>query len=159
MPTTFRTAAVARWVGRGNGPSRVTGAYACPAAGDCYKNNYPHQTLGAARITTARRSVYTAQRMTRRRISHIRSGITVRREVKGATGRGSLQFLMSSNAHMVRQAQARDRTSPPWQIMTHWHFDHRTAERTGRARRLPTVDDSQRRLTSSRTMHILGFRV
>ena len=42
MPTNLRTAAVARWVGRGNGPSRVTGASACPAAGDCYKNNYPH---------------------------------------------------------------------------------------------------------------------
>ena len=44
MPTNLRTAAVARWVGRGNGPSRVTGASACPAAGDCYKNNYPHNS-------------------------------------------------------------------------------------------------------------------
>ena len=42
MPTKYRAAAVARWVGRGNGPSRVTGAYACPAAGDGYKDNYPH---------------------------------------------------------------------------------------------------------------------
>jgi hypothetical protein len=31
MPTAIRTAAVTRWVGRGNGPSRVTGANACPA--------------------------------------------------------------------------------------------------------------------------------
>ena len=44
MPTNLRTAAVARWVGRGNGPSRVTGASACPAAGVCYKNNYPHNS-------------------------------------------------------------------------------------------------------------------
>jgi hypothetical protein len=36
MPTNLRTAAVARWVGRGNGPSRVTGASACTAAGDCF---------------------------------------------------------------------------------------------------------------------------
>jgi hypothetical protein len=53
MPVILRSAAVTRWVGRGNGPSRVTGASACPAAGDCYKNNYPHIPLDAARINTA----------------------------------------------------------------------------------------------------------
>jgi hypothetical protein len=53
MPVILRSAAVTRWVGRGNGPSRVTGASACPAAGDCHKNNYPHIPLDAARINTA----------------------------------------------------------------------------------------------------------
>jgi hypothetical protein len=48
MPVILRSAAVTRWVGRGNGPSRVTGASACPAAGDCYKNNNPHKPLGCS---------------------------------------------------------------------------------------------------------------
>ena len=153
MPTTIRTAAVTRWVGRGNGPSRVTGANACPAAGDCYKNNYPHRTLGAARLNTAQRRLSTAQRMTRRRISRIRSGFTARRAAKGATGCGSPQFPMRSGARMARQAPARDRMSPLWQIMAHRHFGHWTAGRTRRARRSPTVNDSQRRPSGSRTMH------
>ena len=151
MPTTIRTAAVTRWVGRGNGPSRVTGASACPAAGDCYKNNYPHRTLGAARLNTAQRRFHTAQRMARRRISRIRSGFTARRAAKGATGCGSLQFPMRSGARMARQAPARDRMSPLWQIMAHRHFGHWTAGRTRRARRSPTVDDSQRGPTDSGT--------
>jgi hypothetical protein len=155
MPTTIRTAAVTRWVGRGNGPSRVTGANACPAAGDCYKNNYPHRTLGAARLNTAQRRLSTAQRMTRRRISRIRSGLTARRAAKGATGCGSPQFPMRSGARMARQAPARDRISPIRQLMAHQHFGHWTAGRTRRARRSPTVDDSQRGLTDSGTMHRL----
>ena len=155
MPTTIRTAAVTRWVGRGNGPSRVTGANACPAAGDCYKNNYPHRALGAARLNTAQRRLSTAQRMTRWRISRIRSGFTARRTAKGATGCGRLQFPMPSGARMARQAPARDRMSPLWQIMAHRHFGHWTAGRARRARRLPTVDDSQRGLTDSGTMHRL----
>ena len=155
MPTTIRTAAVTRWVGRGNGPSRVTGASACPAAGDCYKNNYPHRALGAARITTAHRRFHTAQRMARRRISCIRSGFPVRRAVQGAAGCGSPQFLMRSGARMVRQTPARARMSPLWQLMAHRHFGHWTAGRTRRARRSPTVDDSQRGPTDSGTMHRL----
>ena len=155
MPTNPRTAAVARWVGRGNGPSRVTGANACPAAGDCYKNNYPHRTLGAARLNTAQRRLSTAQRMTRRRISRIRSGFTARRAAKGATGCARLQLPMRSGSRMVRQTPARDRTSPTWQFMAHGCFGHRTAGRFRRARRSPTVDDSQRRPSGSRTMHRL----
>ena len=155
MPTTIRTAAVTRWVGRGNGPSRVTGASDCPAAGDCYKNNYPHRALGAARLNTAQRRLSTAQRMTRRRILRIRSGFTARRAAKGATGCGSPQFPMRSGARMARQAPARDRMSPLWQVMAHRHFGHWTAGRTRRARRSPTVDDSQRGPTDSGTMHRL----
>ena len=155
MPTPIRTAAVARWVGRGNGPSRVTGASACPAAGDCYKNNYPHRALGAARITTAHRRFHTAQRMARRRISCIRSGFPVRRAVQGAAGCGSPQFLMRSGTRMVRQTPARARMSPLWQLMAHRHFGHWTAGRTRRARRSLTVDDSQRGPTDSGTMHRL----
>jgi hypothetical protein len=155
MPTTIRTAAVTRWVGRGNGPSRVTGANACPAAGDCYKNNYPHRTLGAARLNTAQRRLSTAQRMTRRRISRIRSGFTARRAAKGATGCARLQLPMSSGSRMVRQTPAWDRTPPTWQFMAHGCFGHRTAGRFRRARRSPTVDDSQRRPSGSRTMHRL----
>ena len=132
MPTTIRTAAVTRWVGRGNGPSRVTGASACPAAGDCYKNNYPHRALGAARITTAHRRFHTAQRMARRRISCIRSGFPVRRAVQSAAGCGSPQFLMRSGTRMVRQTPARARMSPLWQLMAHRHFGHWTAGRTRR---------------------------
>jgi hypothetical protein len=153
MPTTLRTAAVARWVGRGNGPSRVTGANACPAAGDCYKDNYPHRALGAARLNTAQRRLSTAQRMTRHRISRIRSGFTARRAAKGDTGCGSPQFSMRSGARMARQAPARDRMSPLWQIMAHSHFGHWTAGRTRKARRSPTVDDSQRGPTDSGTIH------
>jgi hypothetical protein len=155
MPTAIRTAAVTRWVGRGNGPSRVTGANACPAAGDCYKNNYPHRALDAARINTAHRRFHIAQRMARRSILRIRSGFTARRAAKGATGCGSLQFPMRSGARMARQAPARDRMSPLWQIMAHRHFGHWTAGRTRRARRSPTVDDSQRGPTDSGTMHRL----
>ena len=155
MPTAIRTAAVTRWVGRGNGPSRVTGANACPAAGDCYKNNYPHRALDAARINTAHRRFHIAQRMARRSILRIRSGFTARRAAKGATGCGSLQFPMRSGACMARQAPARDRMSPLWQIMAHRHFGHWTAGRTRRARRSPTVDDSQRGPTDSGTMHRL----
>jgi hypothetical protein len=155
MPTNLRSAAVARWVGRGNGPSRVTGAYACPAAGDCYKNDYPYRTLGAARINTALRKSYITQRMARRRISCISSGFTARRTVKGATGCGSLQFPMHSGAHMVRRAPARDRMSPLWQIMAHRHFGHCTAGRIRRARRSLTADDSQRGPSGDRTMHRL----
>jgi len=153
MPTTIRTAAVTRWVGRGNGPSRVTGASACPAAGDCYKNNYPHRALGAARTNPAHRRFHIVQRMTRRRILRIRSGFTARRAAKGATGCGSPQFPMRSGARMARQAPARDRMSPLWQIMAHRHFGHWTAGRTRRARRSPTVDDSQRGPTDSGTIH------
>jgi hypothetical protein len=136
MPATIRTAAVARWVGRGNGPSRVTGASACPAAGDrdCYKNNYPHRALGAATINTAHRRFFTAQRMARRRIPRIRSGFTARRAAEGATGCGSPQFPMRSGARMASQAPARDRMSPLWQIMAHRHFGHWT-ERGCRPRR------------------------
>ena len=118
-PTTFRTAAVARWVGRGNGPSRVTGGWQLAQQLDTATRTITHYTLGAARINTAHRTFYTAQRMAQRRISHIRSGITARRTVKGATGCGSLQFPIRSGARMVRQTPARDRTSPTWQFMAH----------------------------------------
>ena len=155
MPTTIRTAAVTRWVGRGNGPSRVTGANACPAAGDCYKNNYPHRALDAARINTAHRRFHIAQRMARRHIPRTRSGFTARRAAEGATGCGSPQFPMRSGARMARQAPARDRMSPLWHIMAHRHFGHWTAGRSRRARRSPTVDDSQRGPTDSGTMHRL----
>ena len=155
MPTNLRTAAVARWVGRGNGPSRVTGASACPAAGVCYKNDYPHLTLAAARINTALLASHTAQRTTQRRTFRVRSGFPVRRAAKGATGCARLQLPMHSGSRMVRQTLARDRTSPTWQFMAHGCFGHRTAGRFRRARRSPTVDDSQRRPSGSRTMHRL----
>ena len=155
MPTTIRTAAVTRWVGRGNGPSRVTGANACPAAGDCYKNNYPHRTLGAARLNTAQRRLSTAQRMTRRRVSRIRSGFTARRAAKGATGCARLQLPMSSGSSRVRQTPAQDRTSPTWQLMAHQHCGHWTAGRTRKARWSLAVDDSQRGPTDNGTVHNL----
>ncbi len=56
---------------------------------------------------------------------------------------------------MARQAPARDRMSPLWQLRAHRHFGHCTAGRTRRARRSPTVDDSQRGPTDSETMHRL----
>ena len=155
MPTTVRTAAVTRWVGRGNGPSRVTGANACPAAGDCYKNNYPHRTLGAARLNTAQRRLSTAQRMTRRRVSRIRSGFTARRAAKDATGRSRLQLSMNSGSRKVRQTPAQDRTSPTWQLMAHQHCGHWTAGRTRKARWSLAVDDSQRGPTENGTVHNL----
>ena len=155
MPTNLRTAAVARWVGRGNGPSRVTGASACPAAGDCYKNNYPHRTLGAARLNTAQRRLSTAQRMTRRRVSRIRSGFTARRAAKGVTGCARLQLPMSSGSRRVRQTPAQDRTSPTWQLMAHQHCDNWTAGRPRKTRWPLAVDDSQRGPTDNGTMHNL----
>ena len=127
MPTTIRSAAVTRWVGRGNGPSRVTGASACPAAGVCYKNDYPHLTLAAARINTALLASHTAQRTAQRRTFRVRSGFPVRRAVQGATGCARLQLPMRTGSRMVRQTPARDRTSATWQFMAHGCFGHRTA--------------------------------
>ena len=154
MPTNIRTAAVARWVGRGNGPSRVTGATLAQQL-ETATRTITHITLGAARINTAHRTSHMAQRTARRRISRIRSEFTARRAVKGATQCGSLQFPMRSGARMVRQAPARDRMSPLWQLMAHRHFGHWTAGRSQRARRSPIDDDSQRGPTGSRTMHRL----
>ena len=154
MPTNIRTAAVARWVGRGNGPSRVTGATLAQQL-ETATRTITHITLGAARINTAHRTSHMAQRTARRRISRIRSEFTARRAVKGATQRGSLQFPMRSGARRVRQAPARDRMSPLWQLMAHRHFGHWTAGRSQRARRSPIDDDSQRGPTGSRTMHRL----
>ena len=154
MPTNIRMAAVARWVGRGNGPSRVTGATLAQQL-ETATRTITHITLGAARINTAHRTSHIAQRTARRRISRIRSGFTARRAVKGATRCGSLQFPMRSGARMVRQAPARDRMSPLWQLMAHRHFGHWTAGRSRRARRSPIDDDSQRGPTGSRTMHRL----
>ena len=154
MPTNIRTAAVARWVGRGNGPSRVTGATLAQQL-ETATRTITHITLGAARINTAHRTSHMAQRTARRRISRIRSEFTARRAVKGATQCGSLQFPMRSGARMVRQAPARDRMSPLWQLMAHRHLGHCTAGGSRRARRSPTVDDSQRGPTDSGTMHRL----
>jgi len=93
--------------------------------------------------------------MARQCISRIRSGFTARRAAKGATGCARLQLPMRSGSRMVRQTPARDRTSPTWQFMAYGCFGHRTAGRLRRARRSPTVDDSQRRPSGSRTMHRL----
>jgi hypothetical protein len=163
MPTTIRTAAVARrWVGRGNGPSRVTGASACPAAGlgDCYKNNYPHRALGAARINTAHRRFHTAQRMTRRRINftyqiriHSAKGGQGRYRTRKPSVSIALQTFQHVQVHawpdkLLHEIGCR-RYGSLWHIGTsaiQW-----TAGRTRRARRSPTVDDSQRGPTDSGT--------
>ena len=159
MPTIDRMAAVARWVGCGNGPSRVTGATLAQQPEKATRTITHNVTLGAARINTAHRISNTAQRTARWRISRIRPGFTARRAVKDAARRGSLQFPMRSGARMVRQAPARDRRSPLWQLMAHRHFGHWTAGRARRARRSLIDDDSQRGPTGSRTTHrlLLGY--
>ena len=118
-------------------------------------NDYPHLTLAAARINTALLASHTAQRTTQRRTFRVRSGFTARGAAKGATGCARLQLPMRSGSRMVRQTPARDRTSPTWQFMAYGCFGHRTAGRLRRARRSPTVDDSQRRPSGSRAMHRL----
>ena len=155
MPTNNRMAAVARWVGCGNGPSRVTGATLAQQPEKATRTITHNVTLGAARINTAHRISNTAQRTARWRISRIRPGFTARRAVKDATRRGSLHFPMRSGARIVRQAPARDWRSPLRQLMAHRHFGHWTAGRARRARRLPIDDDSQRGPTGSRTAHML----
>ena len=156
MPTNIRMAAVARWVGRGNGPSRVTGATLAQQP-ETATRTITHITLGAARINTAHRPTHMSQRMARRRISRIRPGFTARRAVKDATRCGSIQFPVRSGARMVGQAPARDRMSPIWQLLSRRHFGHWTAGRSRRARQARMAFDSQRGSTSTRMTHRLSL--
>ena len=107
MPTNLRTAAVARWVGRGNGPSRVTGASACPAAGDCYKNNYSHNSrCSEDKHCTAGISHSTTNGAT----AHFPCQIRIS-SAKGCPGRSRMRKPSVSNAFRCTHGQTNSCTS------------------------------------------------
>jgi len=164
MPTTLRTAAVARWVGRGNGPSRVTGASACPAAGDCYKNNYPHNSrCSEDKHCTAGISHSTTNGAT----THFPCQIRIS-SAKGGPGRDRMRTPSATDAFRFTHGQTNSCTGSDVADMAVYgtltfrpsygrEVQEGEAVSVGRrrARRSLSAVDSQRRPTGSRTMHRL----